>query len=177
MKALTSGECAAWCHQHSYPVGNPDQSGRQAPELGESFKEFRLSYPQDSGQKTALARDVITKLGGGQLLIWVTTWGVWPSSEHMPLFSRLRQGLSENRPLIETPGHLFDSDETDDAVSVLTVALVFYWDCYVFGTACDIAFVSSHDEWTSVFVDPTGDPIDLGSLTFWLSRKGVSPKC
>src|ERR1041384_3461789 len=38
-------------------------------------------------------------------LLQVTTWGVWPSSENLHLFYRLRESYGERRLLNEAPGH------------------------------------------------------------------------
>jgi hypothetical protein len=64
----------------------------------------------------------------------------------MPLFSRFRQALGEHRPLIEAPGHLVTPDEIEDAVSILTVSLLFVWNCHLLtASGRDVVFVS-HDE-------------------------------
>jgi hypothetical protein len=80
------------------------------------------------------------------MLLWLSDWAVWPNSQHMPLFTRFRDAFDESRPLIETPGHLFQANEIDDAVSVLAIAMLFVWDCHVF-PADGPVFVTSHDEW------------------------------
>jgi hypothetical protein len=80
-----------------------------------------------------------------ELLIWLGDWAVWPSAQHMPLFSRFRQAFGEHRPLIEAPGHLVTPDEIEDGVSILTTSLLFLWDCHVLtASGRDVVFVS-HD--------------------------------
>jgi hypothetical protein len=81
-----------------------------------------------------------------ELLIWLGDWAVWPSSQHMPLFTRFREAFGEKRPLIDAPGHLLTPEEEDDAVSIMSVALLFSWNCQVLsGCGRDAVFVS-HDE-------------------------------
>jgi hypothetical protein len=64
----------------------------------------------------------------------------------MPLFSRFRQAFGEYRPLIEAPGHLVTPDEIEDGFSILTVSVLFAWDCHVLtASGRDVVFVS-HDE-------------------------------
>jgi hypothetical protein len=48
----------------------------------------------------------------------------------MPLFTKFREALGEQRPLIEAPGHLVTPAEAGDAISIITVALLFIWNCH-----------------------------------------------
>jgi hypothetical protein len=84
----------------------------------------------------ARARDLDTR---GRL-------AVWPSSQHMPLFTRFRQALGESRPLIEAPGHVVSASDSGDAVSVIATLLLFPWDCYGISASGRDAFYISHDE-------------------------------
>src|SRR5690242_14391522 len=69
--------------------------------------------------------------GGGDMLLWLRHWYVWPNMQHMPLFTRLREAVGEHRPLIEAPGQLITPSERDDGVSVLALAMWFLWDCTI----------------------------------------------
>jgi hypothetical protein len=80
-----------------------------------------------------------------ELLLWVDDWAVWPSVQHMPLFSRFRQAFGETRPLIEAPGHLVLPNEADDAISIITMPLLFLWDCHVLTASGREAVYVSHD--------------------------------
>jgi hypothetical protein len=64
----------------------------------------------------------------------------------MPLFTRFREAFGERRPLIETPGHLLNPDETDDALSIMSVSLLFLWNCHVLSGSGRDAVFTSHDE-------------------------------
>jgi hypothetical protein len=81
-----------------------------------------------------------------ETLILVDDWAVWPSSQHMPLFTRLRQALGESRPLIASPAHLVAVTDGDDAVSIIATSLLFIWDCYGISSSGRDAFHISHDE-------------------------------
>lgn len=60
--------------------------------------------PRDSGRKVWLARFLYGLAEPSpEVLIWIGDWAVWPSGQHMPLFSRFRQAFGENRPLLEAP--------------------------------------------------------------------------
>jgi hypothetical protein len=63
----------------------------------------------------------------------------------MPLFARFREAFGERRPLIEAPGHLITPEEADDAVSIITLSLLFMWDCHVLSSSGRDAVFTSHD--------------------------------
>jgi len=86
-------------------------------------------------------------------LLWVTTWGVWRSSENLHLFYRLRDSYGERRQLPDAPGMMFLAYEGADLATFVELALIFGWDFYLlplerYGTA----FVS-HDEYLQLFTD------------------------
>ncbi|MBV9656660.1 MAG: hypothetical protein JO295_00995 [Verrucomicrobia bacterium] len=107
-----------------------------------------MPYPPDSGAKVSLARRLFSLVASeSETLLLVDDWAVWPSSQHLPLFTRFREALGEHRSLIETPGHVVTAAETDDAVSIIATSLLFMWDCYgISSSGCD-AFYFSHDEY------------------------------
>lgn len=80
-------------------------------------------------------------------MLWVLTWGIWPSSENWHLFYKLRHSSGEHRLLEEAPGHLFLDYETADIVTFIQFALSAGWDFQLL-TSEDYARVFvSHDEW------------------------------
>jgi len=175
MRCLSYSECEAWCRHHDYPVVEADHHGRPAPAIRKHFRAVKLSCPVDSGKKVGLARDVVKWLdGAGELLLWLGDWAVWPSSQHLPLFTRFREAFGEMRPLIEAPGHLIQRGELDDAVSVLATALLFIWDCHVFSAVRRPVFFCSHDEWSAFFVPPDFDPKPIHeAFSRWLPDGGA----
>jgi hypothetical protein len=149
MRFLTYAESADWCSRHGYAT-RQREGHRVGPDPDIPASEFHsveFALPIDSGRKVWLARFLYELLAPSpELLIWLGDWAVWPSSQHMPLFSRFRQALGEHRPLIEAPGHLVTPDEIEDAVSILTVSLLFFWNCHLLtASGRDVVFVS-HDE-------------------------------
>jgi hypothetical protein len=86
----------------------------------------------DSGKKVWLARFLYALVPPSpELPIWLGDWAVWPSSQHMPLFTRFREAFGEKRPWIDAPGHLLKPEEANDAISIISVALLFFWDCHL----------------------------------------------
>jgi len=62
----------------------------------------------------------------------------------------VRRDLGEDRPLATAPGHVFRIGEDDDAISLLTVACLFFWDCYLLAPSGELALFLSHDEFAVV---------------------------
>ena len=63
------------------------------------------------------------------------------------LFARFREAFGERRPLIEAPGHLLAPNEADDAISIIAVSLLFFWDCHMLSVSGRSAAFISHDEY------------------------------
>jgi hypothetical protein len=120
----------------------------------EAEYENRVTYhlPAEVTKMTALAHMVShyaidTKQPG---IFWVTDWGIFPSVENMAIFDGYRRSLGENRPLLASPGHVFDQSKLKELECLLSLALYFCWDATLFDGAGTEAFVISHDEWCSV---------------------------
>lgn len=112
------------------------------------------SIPPDSGRKTALSRlFAYLILRSPNVCIYVSGWGVWGSSENLDLFYGYRRSFGENRTLMEAPVHLFERTEEDTFVSILSMALYFVWDAWVFDTEGKALVKISHDEWLEVRSD------------------------
>lgn len=149
MRFLTHQECAVWCSNRSYPTRQyPEENVGYRPDLRTAdFHFVDFVSPQDSGRKVWLTRLLYSLIDPApELLIWVGDSTVWPNSQHMPLFTRFRQAFGEYRPLIEAPGHVLDPLEVDDAVSIISLAFLFFWDCHVLSWSGRDAFFTSHDE-------------------------------
>jgi hypothetical protein len=147
MRFLSPHECVEWCGLRAYPT--TQHPGYSQPTASDSTNLVTAAFalPEDSGRKVALGRLLFSLLEpADEYLLWLGEWGVWESSQHMPLVSRLRQAHGEIRPLIEAPGLLFTPAESDDALSFLVVALLFIWDCHVFSSSGAEALHVSHDE-------------------------------
>lgn len=142
MKIISQNECQEWLET----------------KLGENLTlevdyKHCLTYhsPNDSGKKTALARVLTHAIDARQPgLLWITAWGIFPSSENMALFDGYRRFLEEDRPIQAAPGHVFDQSDLQQIECLLALALYFYWDASLFNGA-DIAVKTSHDEWISVY--------------------------
>ena len=91
-------------------------------------------------------------------MLWVTGWGVWPSSENLHLYYKLRQSHGDVRLMHEAPGHLFLRYEASDLVSFLQVGLLCGWDIHLLPTVGYARAFVSHDE----FVEFASDDNNAG---------------
>ena len=157
MKFLTKTECEGWL----------PQKGRELPSRTNSLVH-RVDFPTEPYRIYGLARflgDFFLK--NEAALLWITEWGIWPSSENWPMYYRLRRSFEDNRALEEAPGHFFLQGETDDLVSFIQLSLLNGWEGYVLTeTAGNLFF--SHDEFLELFVDNEGALRELeAELTEW----------
>jgi hypothetical protein len=86
-------------------------------------------------------------------LLWMTDWGIWSEvSERVAklLVETFRLARGESNLLIETPAHLFGKTEAADAQTLLTIAIVFGWDCYIIPEHGKHYALTSHDEYIEV---------------------------
>lgn len=157
MRILTYSECAEWCAQRDYPI-RPSAAGFVETDLTASvnaavdleppqFHFVRFTTPTDSGRRVWLAKFLYLLLAPApELLIWLGDSAVWPSGQHMPLFIRFRETFGEERPLIKAPGHILNPEEKDDAISIISVSLIFMWNCHILSASGRDAVFTSHDE-------------------------------
>jgi len=112
------------------------------------------SIPADSGRKTAMARlFAYFFLRNPLVVIYISGWGVWGSAENLDLFYGYRKSLGVTQTLMDAPVHLFKSDEADAFVSILSMALYFLWDVWVFDANSRTVLRLSHDEWLEIRTD------------------------
>jgi hypothetical protein len=86
-------------------------------------------------------------------LLWVTEWGIWPSSENWHLYYRLRRSHGDHRLLDEAPGHLFLGYEAEDLASFLQLSILNGWGGYVLTHANYANAFFSHDEYLDFYSD------------------------
>jgi hypothetical protein len=87
------------------------------------------------------------------VLLWITEWGIWNSSENGHLYYKLRQSYGDNRLLWEAPGHLFLGYESEDLTSFLQLSMLNGWGGYVLAEANYVNVFFSHDEYIDFFAE------------------------
>jgi hypothetical protein len=141
MKMLSRDETGLWCRQHQISLNDFG-----LPECSDPTAKFEI--PVDAQKRVYLVSQSMRAFNGEPLfLVWFNDWGVWPSGQRMHIFERFRMSYGETRLLIDSPGHVFDQGEMDDAISFVTLAVLFLWDCYVATPKRSKLLFFSHDEY------------------------------
>jgi len=147
LRFYTADECEAWL----------DGRKRRKPDAVEGLLRHRLSYPREPYRINYITHWIATNLTYRMpALLWMTEWGIWPSSENWHLYYKLRQSYSDQRLLHEAPGHLCLEHETEDLASFLQVAMHNGWGGYVLTQADYANAFFSHDEFIDFFSDDQG---------------------
>jgi hypothetical protein len=138
--AISGHDAETWCRQHEILLsegGFPDLSALP----------IKFSIHSDAGARVSLvSRSMEAFRGEPELLVWFKDWSVWPSGERMHIFERVRKSYGEVRQLGDAPATLFEAGEIEDAISFVTVAVLFLWDCYVLTPSGAKLLFFSHDE-------------------------------
>jgi hypothetical protein len=139
VKVLSKQEATLWCQEHEIALhwGLPDRATAE--------REFKI--PSDAQARVGLVEQAMKLFDGEpQFLVWFSDWGVWPSGQRMHVFDRFRMSYGVTQPLIESPGHVFEGTELEDAVSFVTLGVLFLWDCHVVAPSQSKLLFFSHDE-------------------------------
>jgi hypothetical protein len=141
MKALSGQEAVRWRQANHIAL-----SQQTLPERAGADLEFRI--PEDAQKRIVPAKQAMEVFADeSTILVWFDDWSVWPSGQRMHIFDRLRMSYGENRRILDTPAQLFQQSEIEDAISIVIVAVLFLWDCYVLCPNQNRFLFFSHDEY------------------------------
>ncbi len=141
MRFLSDKECKQWCHNNHVEM---DKHGHPNITAAKGAREFAI--PADAGRRIALVKEHMSAFAKGKALVWITGWGIWPSSERYHIFERWRLSYGCNKNLAALPGQFFSAEEYEDMVSCVTLSVMFLWDCFVLVPFGKRALFYSHDE-------------------------------
>jgi hypothetical protein len=142
LRFYTQQECDDWLSSRK----------RRKPDTIPDTRVERVDYPAEPYPVFFLAHWIAASLTHRMpTLLWITEWGIWPTSENWHLYYRLRQTYSDHRLLDEAPGHLFLEHETEDLASFLQIAMLNGWGGYVLTEADYVNAFFSHDEYIDFF--------------------------
>lgn len=142
MYFYTPEECSNWLVR----------LGRIKPDHQKGLESALFHYPKEAHGIFATASWFARSfMLGKPVLLWITEWGIWPSSENWPLYYKLRRGAGDKRQLHEAPGHLFLADEADDLASFAQVVMTNGWGGYILPEADRVNAYFSHDECIEFF--------------------------
>lgn len=130
---------------------------RLKPDLTPDAHTERMGYPSEPHAVFGVAHWMATSLTFRMpTLLWITEWSIWPSSENLHLYYRLRHTYGDHRLLHEAPGHLFLEYESEDLATFLQVAMLNGWGGYVLTQAEYVNAFFSHDEYIDFFAETDG---------------------
>jgi hypothetical protein len=114
----------------------------------------RIDYPTEPYRVFHFAHSVASELTYRMpALLFITEWGIWPSSENWHLYYKLRQTYGDNRLLQDAPGHLFLEHEAEDLASFLQLSMLNGWGGYILTEANYVNAFFSHDEYIEFFAE------------------------
>ena len=141
MQILSKDQSGKWCNQHQIALNDRGLPGR-----ADFAAKFEI--PGDAGRRVYLVSRCMAEFRTeSQILVWFDDWSVWPSGQRMHIFDQFRKSYGEERWLIQSPGHVFDQVEIEDAISFVTLAVLFLWDCYIVTPKRTKFLYFSHDEY------------------------------
>lgn len=152
MRFYTKDECETWLSGKE----------RRKPDLTPGVHVARIDYPTEPHRVFYIAQWIASTLTHRRpTLLYMTEWGIWPSSENWHLYYRLRETYSDHRLLHEAPGHLFLEHESEDLASFLQIAILNGWGGYVLPQANYVNAFFSHDEYIDFFAERPDNLADV----------------
>lgn len=146
MRRLDTTDCEAW-RSARCPGSQADFDLAAARSLGAVIDSASTESTTASGL-VYVARALLhcARVEVGATLVWLREWGVWSSSEHLPLYAVLIGTDSATYHTVgQAPGHFFDASEQDHAISLLFLCLAFGWGFSVFREGSALVVHCDHD--------------------------------
>ena len=147
MRFYTAEECETWLKDRE----------RLKPDAVDGHLRLHVDYPTEPYRIYYIAHWIATQLTNRQpALLWITEWGIWPSSENWQMYYRMRHSYGDCRLLNEAPGHLFLEYQAEDLASFLQLSMLNGWGGYVLTQANYTNLFFSHDEYINFFSKDKG---------------------
>jgi hypothetical protein len=164
MRFYTQQQCDEWLAQRT----------RVRPDQDKSLPAERFEYPKEAYRFFPIACAIAHSITYRQpTLLWVTEWGIWPSSENWQLYYKLRQTHGDFQLLPDAPGHLFLEHESEDLSTFLQVAMLSGWGGYILTEANYVNAFFSHDEYIDFF---TANPENLSEVRAYFAKSRSSER-
>jgi hypothetical protein len=110
-----------------------------------------ISFESERARSYAIACKIADWFGPFETAyLMVSETGIWPSSENLHLYYKVRDAYGEKRTVGETPGHVFLKHERADLVTFLDLVVQFGWGAVLFKYPPTASMVISHDEWMAL---------------------------
>ena len=155
MQFWSDGEVEVWVAEHGLPQSEERPLRTMLYFDGTDARRRILYNYQQPQTAPALAAELVDALGPwDEAVLWVTRWGVWPSSEDWPAYYAARGARGERRSIDDAAGHWFDAGERGGLAEFITLVLRNGWDAFVLtarsGRLGALRLRISHDEWAEV---------------------------
>lgn len=137
--------CYEFAHSLGVEVPQPLEEGS----VVDSIDGVQVCYKASISKSLQVSRMIVDSLGNfGGALLWITEFGIWPSSENWHLYYKLKSAYGASGDLVTEPGHRFFDYESADLVTFIDIVLRFGWGghLFVFGESVSYAYLS-HDGW------------------------------
>ena len=143
MRFFTADECNAWLEE--------SELGKTAPSdlAAKGISTLRFAIPFDRLQWFSHYIAGLCETFD-ECLLEPIEWGIWPSSENLHLYYKVRQSYSDMRLLREAPGHLFLNYESEDIATFVQLCLMNLWDTNLATNYDWISVFLSHDEFVEI---------------------------
>jgi hypothetical protein len=146
-----------WCREHGAELNEPDDAAPRLRDDPALLHRSRLVFAPHgpSGYEPAVASAILDALGSWtECLLWITGWGVWPSSEDWPRYYALRARSGQRLSIDVAPGHLATPADAAEFSELLLQVLEQGWDAVLLpardGRVIPLRVAVSHDGWTAV---------------------------
>ena len=141
LKVETLDACISELSQRLAPAGAgytiPPHSRTQT-----ALAKF-LAYLLESSRQTAGSPGIPLERSG--VYLYLSRWGLRPSSEQLDLFYGYRRSVGETRPLSEAPVHFVGANARHELESMLCLVFFFGWEAWLFDESCTMLVRITHD--------------------------------
>ena len=161
MRFYTEKDCEQWLGVRQ----------RTKPNRSSAAHTATVKYPSEPYRVFSIAHWIASSLTHRMpALLWISEWGIWPSSENWHVYYKLRQSYGDRQLLEEAPGHLFLQHEAEDLASFLQLAMLNGWGGYVLTQADFVNVFFSHDEYIEFFANEDGNLVKVRDVLQAASR-------
>lgn len=140
MQFLTKSASAQWWQTHA---ANSPQSVSAA-----TVVEFGNFERELGGRIYFLLTKALDEAAPNKhlpLLLLVQETGVWPSNEHLLLYSLIRNQFGSSESIEGSPGHLASGTERDYVLAVAFLCVLYGWGFIATGAESSFSLFVDHD--------------------------------
>jgi hypothetical protein len=166
---------AAVCEETAHGLGlHLDASGNAISRSPPFPFSTKISFEGERARSYALAGKFAEWFGPFETCsLMVSETGIWPSSENLHLYYKVRDAYGEKRRVSEMPGHVFLKHEQPDLITFLDLLIQFGWGAMLFKYPQTASMVISHDEWIVLNAEERLEPVAAQAEEFGLKLLSI----